>query len=681
MTDKLTLNLVAFERFVAEKGWSILDQKDIDHGRQIMVTDGVSRLPVNFYGTGTILPQGKPSEMQAAITGWPNFQQAGIKSVPVPNEGEQRQNRVAEYLVIPDHAEAIRNVVLGLPGEVATKEPSGPAELYRVEIRKGGQRLTITQYSSGTLMIQGLSSSLFEEICQILDEHLPQSFSARAARFIPGETERAAATPYLESPDAENEAARWLFEQVDKKALAFLHMNDQRTLLAAAGVRNAFKNSNQPLPDYSVIVMPFAKPYEGFLIRLAAHLGLTTEDALSQKADAIEVGAWLEAIETRLPDIKRYTEMADALSAAWGCRNKAVHSDPGYALSVLKSLVEADQEISTILRAIARGHRLFAEEGVKLVPAQAPEEGKARLASEAEHETKFEKVDRESLRRQLEADGYHVQVQAQRRTSMWEISDKPDLTVRTPRGREGLVVVRGKKADDFCAQYASMLKPKQTPARVEATEAWIGVDESGKGDVFGPLVVAAVLVTPDIEITLARRGVRHGKKLSDTQIGELARFIKGNCQFEVLTLLPPDYNSAYEEHGRNLNRLLAWGHAQVIAKLSRRVIAGRAVSDQFGDKSLVIEALSAEGCNIPLEQRPRAESDMAVASASVLARAEFVAAIEEYSSKEGMEIPLGASAAEVKRIGKMIYRRWGERGLERIAKMHFKTVAEIVSEG
>ena len=202
----------------------------------------------------------------------------------------------------------------------------------------------------------------------------------------------------------------------------------------------------------------------------------------------------------------------------------------------------------------------------------------------------------------------------------------------------------------------------------------------GKGDLFGPLVVAGVVLTPDIEVTLARRGVRDSKTLSDTQILELARVIRANCPIEVLTLLPPNYNIAYEQHGRNLNRLLAWGHAQVITKLSQRMPVGKAISDQFGDESLLVEALADEGCQITLEQRPQAESDLAVAAASIIARAEFVTAMQDYTQKSGLEIPLGSSARQVKEIGKQIYRRWGRRGLERIAKMHFKTVQELISE-
>jgi len=678
MTERINANLEAFEHFLKEKGWGILEQKNIDCGRQIVVTDGTMRLPVNFFNTGRIVVQGKSCEMKTALTEWANLIQAGLRSEIAGAPG--RQNRVAKYLVIPDNIENIHQVVLNLPGEVSVKETGGPAEVYRVEARREGDRVTITQYSSGTLMVQGLSSPHFDAVCEVLDEHLTQSFSERATRFIAGETERTAAATYLEKPEAENEAILWLLEQIDPDVLKFLYENDQRTLLAAAGVRNAFQKTNQSLPDYSVVVMPFAKSFEGFMMRLAIHLELTTENTLKQKANEIEIGAWLETIKSRLPDVKRYGEIHAALDAAWQCRHKALHSDFAHPLSTLKTFVEAEREVAIILRAMARAYRVFVEEDVKLALALSPAKAKAEPTPEPKAEHKYEQVDREYLRKQLEADGLPVSVQPEGRKNVWEILDKPDLMVIAPRTQEGLIIVKGKRGAEFCEKYKAILTGKSSEPKPATILARIGVDESGKGDLFGPLVVAGVLLTPDIEITLARRGVRDSKTLSDAQIVELAQLIRTNCPVEVLVLLPPDYNIAYEQHGRNLNRLLAWGHAQVITKLSRRMPVGKAISDQFGDESLLVEALAAEGCQITLEQRPRAESDLAVAAASVIARAEFITAMQDYTQKAGFEIPLGASASQVKEIGKRIYRRWGRSGLERIAKMHFKTVQEIISE-
>jgi ribonuclease HIII len=236
------------------------------------------------------------------------------------------------------------------------------------------------------------------------------------------------------------------------------------------------------------------------------------------------------------------------------------------------------------------------------------------------------------------------------------------------------VIVTGQKAQEFCDKYRLLLTEN-----VENNNSKIGVDESGKGDLFGPLVVAGVIVNSETEMLLAKRGVRDSKSLSDSAIMELASFIEKNCVVEILILLPPEYNMLYEQHG-NLNHLLAWGHAQVISKLSKKQNVAKAISDQFGDESLVINALKAENCEIVLEQRPRAESDIAVAAASIVARAGFVDSMNDYTAKAGIDIPLGTSAADVKSIGKQIYRRWGKQGLERIAKMHFKTIQEIMSE-
>lgn len=207
----------------------------------------------------------------------------------------------------------------------------------------------------------------------------------------------------------------------------------------------------------------------------------------------------------------------------------------------------------------------------------------------------------------------------------------------------------------------------------------IGVDESGKGDVFGPLVITAVAVTNEAEATLLSHGVRDSKTLSKSRIYKLAELIKTLCSVEVLVLQPSDYNVTYEEFGRNLNRLLAWGHAQVISRLEQRTQAIEIISDQFGDPSLLEEYLEGSNISVPVLQRPHAESDVAVAAASIVARAEFLSAITAYSAQLGMEVPLGASE-KAKQAVKNIYLQRGMDVLRTIAKLHFRTVTEVLKE-
>src|SRR5438876_9383597 len=157
-------------------------------------------------------------------------------------------------------------------------------------------------------------------------------------------------------------------------------------------------------------------------------------------------------------------------------------------------------------------------------------------------------------------------------------------------------------------------------------EAHFGVDESGKGDFFGPLVVAGVYVDRGIARRLVDAGVQDSKRVgSDARIRALAETIrKGTAGlFETVLIGPERYNELYQKFG-NLNKLLGWGHARVIENLlAKRPDCPRALSDQFADARVVEQSLLRHGRKINSEQRPRAEPDIAVAAASSLAREAF----------------------------------------------------------
>jgi ribonuclease HIII len=203
----------------------------------------------------------------------------------------------------------------------------------------------------------------------------------------------------------------------------------------------------------------------------------------------------------------------------------------------------------------------------------------------------------------------------------------------------------------------------------------IGTDESGKGDFFGPLVVAAVMVTPETAEGLAAAGVRDCKTMSDNSVLTRAEHIQRAVPHAIVALHPGEYNARYDETG-NLNRLLADCHARAIENILEKVDCDHVLTDQFGDKRLVENALMERGREVVLEQRPRAESNIAVAAASVVARAVFLEVMREMSGEYGVTFPKGASA-QVDTVARSFVRDFGREELGNVAKLHFRNAQKI----
>jgi len=209
----------------------------------------------------------------------------------------------------------------------------------------------------------------------------------------------------------------------------------------------------------------------------------------------------------------------------------------------------------------------------------------------------------------------------------------------------------------------------------DALGGWIGTDEAGKGDYFGPLVVAGVYVTAATAVRLRQIGVRDSKTLTDKRISALAGEIRRACPFDVVAIGPERYNEMYVTI-RNLNRLLAWAHARVIENLLQHVDCTRVVSDQFGDERFLLNALMEKGKRVELVQRPRAEDDLAVAAASIIARAEFVQRLELLSKSVGVDLHKGAGPP-VLVAGRRFVEKHGQDALVKVAKLHFKTTRQL----
>lgn len=210
-----------------------------------------------------------------------------------------------------------------------------------------------------------------------------------------------------------------------------------------------------------------------------------------------------------------------------------------------------------------------------------------------------------------------------------------------------------------------------------AAAGHLGTDESGKGDYFGPLVIAAFFCPEGQEPVLAQLGVRDSKQLSDKRASDLAATLKAGYPCSVVAIGPEKYNELYGKL-RNLNKLLAWGHARAIENVLERIDARRVVTDQFGDERFVRQALLTRGRTIELEQRPRGESDPAVAAASILARAEFLRRLASLSAAWGLDLRKGAGPP-VEAAAAAFVSRHGAEALGRVAKLHFKTTARVLA--
>lgn len=205
----------------------------------------------------------------------------------------------------------------------------------------------------------------------------------------------------------------------------------------------------------------------------------------------------------------------------------------------------------------------------------------------------------------------------------------------------------------------------------------IGIDEAGKGDYFGPLVIAACFSNQKIDIEFEKIGLKESKGLSDYRAFILEKKIRKLSPFELVVIGPEKYNELHAKM-RNLNRLLAWGHSRALENLLAKTNPREVIADQFGDRKLIENALMKKGRSIKLTQKHKAETVPAVAAASVLARAEFLRRLEKLSNQCGVALHKGAGAP-VDEIGKRITAKYGKEELAKIAKIHFKNTKRIIA--
>ena len=280
--------------------------------------------------------------------------------------------------------------------------------------------------------------------------------------------------------------------------------------------------------------------------------------------------------------------------------------------------------------------------------------------------------------------------------SLWSIEGdhfNATLYAKEKHGKRKLCV-QGSKAEDF---VLFVLEPNvlgaatlgyETVLNPELVAPHAGSDESGKGDYFGPLVVCCAYTDEGLSAKMQEMGVRDCKQMSDKSVlatGAKLRALLGPSGYAVVKLGPAAYNRLYAKM-RNINRMLAWAHGTAIeGLLERRPGCPRVVVDQFAPtEATVLRALKARGKAAKVEQRHKAESDIAVAAASVIARELFLRAIgdmtqEIFGAGAAERVPAGSSDPRVRALAEEMVRKNGPVWLMNHCKAHFQTTDKVLA--
>lgn len=259
--------------------------------------------------------------------------------------------------------------------------------------------------------------------------------------------------------------------------------------------------------------------------------------------------------------------------------------------------------------------------------------------------------------------------------------EKEKIKLQVYFGKKGVkTVLQGDQTSklykELYKKFNSDLFPLESEQLAEPS-CYIGTDESGKGDYFGPLVIAGVVVDESNFQFLKSIGVKDSKELSDSAIKKISSEIRSNheIKFNVISIYPKKYNELYNRVG-NVNRILGWGHAKVIENLLEKHKVEEAISDKFGDEKYIYTSLQERGKNITLHQVTKAERYTAVAAASILARDKFNSWFKHEKEKLGFELPKGASENSETAAKKLIS-KLGDHSPKDFVKLHFKNTLRL----
>ena len=192
-----------------------------------------------------------------------------------------------------------------------------------------------------------------------------------------------------------------------------------------------------------------------------------------------------------------------------------------------------------------------------------------------------------------------------------------------------------------CAEYdCGISENSNKNTDIMVSPPLIGSDEAGKGDYFGPLTVCAVYADEKMFSELRAAGIKDSKKLTDKKIDEFKDIIIEICPYYcVVEVKNRQFNDMHAKVN-NINEILAHAHAACIKNLYQKTKCENVLIDKFANEYRMENELR----ELPLHitQRPKAEQNIAVAAASILARYTYMTRLKSMSEEYGIDFCAGA---------------------------------------
>ena len=346
------------------KGFNF-EEKEIEKGKRLEISNLKEKIPINIYETGTVLLQGRECELKTTLSEFLADAESNpekyLKQQVISAETYKTRTtiyRIASKKLQEEIQEEIKKKGLKIDD---LKPPERTGILYRYKITKFQFQIVITQFNSGTLLVQGKNDNLWDEVCTFIEKKAEFSAAEVAVRFISKSQKEAEQIIYLFTEELIFLSQNQLKDQLSNECLNFLDEWDKKYLISAL----CLLNIQLILPEYSVLVMPAAKAYEGFLKKLLITIHLCTKketEELNWNFGKVwrnqKYNTYIKANKLRQTMlVKLENKLAEH-------RHFSMHSSSAI-LTQVTNIQEAREKIYDILATIEEAYQFFVVRGGK----------------------------------------------------------------------------------------------------------------------------------------------------------------------------------------------------------------------------------------------------------------------------------------------------------------------------